>query len=214
MKQCWRKERWRNKASLFRYWQARDFMCTDVHIGVKNMRALSKVIQQQLLGYAYPFHEFDLSTDLGFIVVSRAKSMFPVSHSTNSSVLWWHYLTSVHDPVPLCCPTFTVCYSTIANLWRKRVTEHLWRRAKKLPKVFACAQVLRLWYSRSNFWGKHTIEGRPVIRTVHLIKLFQHIQQRFVESRKEASSQSLPLPTQEDLMLQLNLARYASRPAH
>jgi hypothetical protein len=33
-----------------------------------------------------------------------------------------------------------------------------------------------------------------------------------VESRKEASSQSLPLPTQEDLMLQLNLARYASRP--
>lgn len=62
-------------------------MCTDVHIGVKNMRALSKVIQQQLLGYAYPFHEFDLSTDLGFIVVSRAKSMFPVSHSTNSSVL-------------------------------------------------------------------------------------------------------------------------------
>jgi hypothetical protein len=46
--------------------------------GVKNIQALNKVIQQQLLGYAYPFHEFDLSTDLGFIVVSRAKSMFPV----------------------------------------------------------------------------------------------------------------------------------------
>lgn len=35
----------------------------------------------------------------------------------------------------------------------------------------------------------------------------QHIQQRFVEARKEASSQSQPLPTQDDLMLQLNLAR-------
>ncbi|CAO3658979.1 unnamed protein product [Umbelopsis ramanniana] len=45
--------------------------------GVKNMRALNKAIQQQVLGYAYPFHEFDLSTDLGFIVLSRAKSMFP-----------------------------------------------------------------------------------------------------------------------------------------
>lgn len=42
------------------------------------MRALNKAIQQQLLGYAYPFHEFDLSIDLGFIVLSRAKSMFPV----------------------------------------------------------------------------------------------------------------------------------------
>jgi hypothetical protein len=86
-----------------------------IYLGVKNMRALNKVIQQQVLGYAYPFHEFDLSTDLGFIVLSRAKSMFPVSLCSMLKYGFWDHLTFNFDVVSLRRPTFPVGRHTAAG---------------------------------------------------------------------------------------------------
>ncbi|KAH8551093.1 putative alanine racemase-domain-containing protein [Umbelopsis sp. PMI_123] len=133
--------------------------------GVKNMRTLTKVIQQQVLGYAYPFHEFDLSTDIGFIVVSRAKSMFPC-----------------HCVVPL-SPSAAMPLLTSEDNGLLTVSEEVLSSFRKYLHVL-----------------KYSDYDIPEA-------VSEHIQQRFVETRKEASKQSLPLPTQDDLMLQLNLAR-------
>ncbi|GAB5593021.1 hypothetical protein Unana1_07921 [Umbelopsis nana] len=124
--------------------------------GVKNMRALNKAIQQQLLGYAYPFHEFDLSIDLGFIVLSRAKSMFPSA---------------------------TLPLQTQEDNGSLQISEDVLQNFRRYLHVLKYAE--------------YDIPE----------SISEHIQQRFVQMRKEASSQSQLLPTQEDLMLQLNLAR-------
>lgn len=136
--------------------------------GVRNIQTLNKVIQQQLLGYAYPFHEFDLSTDLGFIVVSRAKSMFPC-----------------HCMVPL-NKSSTIPLQSLEDNDSLNISEQVLCNFRKYLHIL-----------------KHMDYDIPE-------SISQHIQQRFVEARKEASSQSQPLPTQDDLMLQLNLARLVS----
>ncbi|KAM3583050.1 hypothetical protein VKS41_004805 [Umbelopsis sp. WA50703] len=136
--------------------------------GVKNIQALNKVIQQQLLGYAYPFHEFDLSTDLGFIVVSRAKSMFPC-----------------HCMVPL-NNSSTIPLQSLEDNNSLNISEQVLCNFRKYLHIL-----------------KYLDYDIPE-------SISQHIQERFVEARKAASSQSLPLPTQDDLMMQLNLARLVS----
>ncbi|KAI9288385.1 putative alanine racemase-domain-containing protein [Umbelopsis sp. AD052] len=133
--------------------------------GVKNMRALNKVIQQQVLGYAYPFHEFDLSTDIGFIVLSRAKSMFPC-----------------HCVVPLSQSAGVPLLASDDN-GSLKVAENVLSNFRKYIHIL-----------------KYSDYDIPQA-------VSEHIQERFVETRKQAASESLPLPTQDDLMLQLNLAR-------
>ena len=51
--------------------------------GVRNVQALTNVIQQQTLEYQFPFSAFSFETDLNVVVVSRGKSLLPVSHSLN-----------------------------------------------------------------------------------------------------------------------------------
>lgn len=46
--------------------------------GVRNVHALTKVINEQTLGYVFPFSSFEFETDLKVIVLSRGKSLLPV----------------------------------------------------------------------------------------------------------------------------------------
>lgn len=49
--------------------------------GVRNVQALTNIVQHQTLEYQFPFSAFSFETDLNVVVVSRGKSLLPVSHS-------------------------------------------------------------------------------------------------------------------------------------
>jgi hypothetical protein len=46
--------------------------------GVKNLKALARVMSEQKLAYVFPFSEFDFETDVGVVVLSEGKSLLPV----------------------------------------------------------------------------------------------------------------------------------------
>ena len=47
--------------------------------GVRNVQSLARVIKDQILGYRFPYHEFEFHTDLKVLIVSKGKSLLPVS---------------------------------------------------------------------------------------------------------------------------------------
>ena len=54
--------------------------------GVRNVHALTKVINEQTLGYVFPFSSFEFETDLKVVVLSRGKSLLPVSSEVSSGL--------------------------------------------------------------------------------------------------------------------------------
>jgi Mini-chromosome maintenance replisome factor len=46
--------------------------------GVRNLRFLSRIPVAQKLGFEFPYHEFDIDTDLSFLVLGDSKSILPV----------------------------------------------------------------------------------------------------------------------------------------
>jgi hypothetical protein len=46
--------------------------------GVKNLKALARVITDQKLAYVFPYSEFDFDTDFGVVVLSEGKSLLAV----------------------------------------------------------------------------------------------------------------------------------------
>jgi Mini-chromosome maintenance replisome factor len=48
--------------------------------GVRNLRFLSRIPVAQKLGFEFPFHEFDIDTNLPFLVLGESKSILPVTH--------------------------------------------------------------------------------------------------------------------------------------
>jgi len=58
---------------------------TSLGPGVKNIQALATVVQDQTLAYVFPYSSFTFETDLTMIVVSKGKSLLPVSLPTRSN---------------------------------------------------------------------------------------------------------------------------------
>ena len=54
--------------------------------GVRNVQSLSRVVKDQVLGYRFPYHEFEFHTDLKVIIVSKGKSLLPVRLSIQTRV--------------------------------------------------------------------------------------------------------------------------------
>lgn len=51
--------------------------------GVRNLRFLSRIPVAQKLGFEFPYHEFDIDTDLSFLVLGESKSILPVTPPLN-----------------------------------------------------------------------------------------------------------------------------------
>lgn len=47
-------------------------------MGVRNLRFLSRIVVGQKLGFEFPFHEFEIDTDLTVLVLGSSKSFLPV----------------------------------------------------------------------------------------------------------------------------------------
>lgn len=52
--------------------------------GVRNVQSLARVVKDQVLGYRFPYHEFEFHTDLKVVIVSKGKSLLPVSPLSQS----------------------------------------------------------------------------------------------------------------------------------
>ncbi|RUS17592.1 hypothetical protein BC937DRAFT_89764 [Endogone sp. FLAS-F59071] len=134
--------------------------------GVRNMQALSNLLTNQTLAYAFPFSSFEFPTDINVIVLSvGGKSLLPS-----------------HCAVPL--------QST------ESISEHGMENV--LP-----AETLSL------FRGfVQCLKYRPYEISK---EMSEHIQEAFVEQRRLSVTSGAPLPSQEDLMLRMSLARLVAQ---
>ena len=58
-------------------------------MAVRNLRFLSRIVVGQKLGFEFPFHEFEIDTDLTVLVLGPSKSILPViSRSLSTSPLF------------------------------------------------------------------------------------------------------------------------------
>ncbi|ORZ01013.1 putative alanine racemase-domain-containing protein [Syncephalastrum racemosum] len=129
---------------------------------VRNLQALTNVIQNQTLSYVFPYSQFDFDTDLINLTLSAGKSMLPSDLSLRLSP---SYENGEGLPV---LPEETL------NLYRM--------------------------YIDAAKFSEYTIPP----------DVSEYIQTCFVNERKTAVAQSKTLPSQDDLMRRVNLARLVS----
>lgn len=133
--------------------------------GVHNFQALQSLIQNQTLGYEYPYNRYDFDTDLSVLSVSSNKSILPN-----------------HCFVPL-VPMVPLEDSAENKLKLTKETLDEYRR-----------------YLHSCKFASYEIPDQVA----------EYIQDSFVNERKKATESKDELPTQEDLMLRMSLARLAA----
>lgn len=149
--------------------------------GVKNIRALSRVIVEQKLGYVFPFTpEFDFETDFGVVVLSRGKSLLPVSCVVNLREQGTSRTADVAAP-------------TSSDLARFRTTIAT-ARSKSLEVGDSVSSVRECLFCNTKF-------------TAHRKTIGQHVETDFVNMRKE-SAQSSGSINHETLMLRMTIARF------
>ncbi len=54
-------------------------------MGVRNLRFLSRIVVGQKLGFEFPFHDFEIDTDLTVLVLGSSKSILPVLFPISTS---------------------------------------------------------------------------------------------------------------------------------
>ncbi|KAI9310838.1 putative alanine racemase-domain-containing protein [Dichotomocladium elegans] len=129
--------------------------------GVRNIQALSNVINHQSLTYMFPYSQFEFDTDLLVMTLSHGKSMLPNQCSLRLDPTY--YLDEVPQLTETSLEQFRMYMQDIRHL------------EYDIPEDVSL-----------------------------------YIQNAFVNERKSATANGTTLPTQEDLMLRVSLARMVS----
>jgi hypothetical protein len=58
-------------------------------MGVRNLRFLSRISSLQKIGFEFPFHEFEIDTDVTFLVLGSSKSILPVRSTPFFNLISW-----------------------------------------------------------------------------------------------------------------------------
>ncbi|KAJ8652435.1 hypothetical protein O0I10_011902 [Lichtheimia ornata] len=129
--------------------------------GVRNVQALSNIINHQSLSYIFPYSQFDFDTDLVVLTLSHGKSMLP-----NHCTLRIEPQYNLDELPPM--------DEDMLDYFRMYI-EDLRHAEYEIPE-----------------------------------QVSEYIQTTFVNGRKTASANGTPLPSQDDLMLRVSLARMVS----